>query len=53
MPRIILRLQADKTVSNAVIEQIESFIDDKEDFFDHILFLKVDTEETTTMLRQK
>ncbi len=53
MPRVILRLQKDGTVSNAVITQIENFIDDKEAFLDYIMFKKIDTEETDTILREK
>lgn len=53
MPRIILRLQKDGNVSDAVIAQIETFIDEREDFFDHILFKRIDQEEVDTILREK
>lgn len=53
MPRIILRLQKDGNVTEGVISQIEGFIDDKEEFFDTILFERVDQEEEITILREK
>ena len=53
MPRIILRLQKDGNVSASVITQIENFIDDKEGFFDYIMFKQIDQEETDTILREK
>ena len=53
MPRIILRLQKDGVVTPAQVTAIETFIDQKEAFFDYILFKQIDQEEKDTILREK
>ena len=53
MPRCILRLQRDGNLTSAQITAIENFLDDKEEFFDYILFKQIDQEEQDTVLREK
>lgn len=53
MPRCILRLQTDRNMTAAVQQQVLDFIDDKDAFFDYILFTRVDQEESDTILKEK
>ncbi len=53
MPRCILRLQTDRVMTAAQITAVENFIDDREAFFDYVLFKKIDQEEEDTVLREK
>lgn len=53
MARCILRLQTDRNMTAAVQQQVLDFIDDKEGFFDYVLFKRIDQEEQDTVLKKK